>query len=780
MKKSIVHLHVQTEYSPYRGICRVGKPGEKGPLLQAVTAQGMGHIAVTDTGDLHGAFILSQQSVETGINVLTGCEVQVMDAPNGETLTLVLLVENATGYANLLQLVSHEDNLVRGERLVVRRRVLQQYAEGLIALSGGLGGEVARHILDGNMAAAETAAVAYRDHFGRDDFYLEMTRNGVPGEQDMNAGLLFLHERTGIPLVAAAIVRCITPDDNALLPVHYALLDGVACRAETGTYHLRSAAEMHELFHDVPEAIANTTTIAERCRVHRVMPQPDKSHADISIATLRAFCLEELPRLYVDNEPAPRKRFEQELAMLSAAGAGYLLMVKDIVVALRRRGILVGPGRGAAGGSIVNYLLRITEIDPLRYGLQPEQFLAGNGLPNVDIDVDAARHDEVFDTISNLYGCSRVAHMSARTINRSKQILRDVAKVMGVPTEIAGEVAKAIPAGMRLPEAVISVPQCAAIANGADEHLRAWIDYACRLEGIVRRTTYWHSSNVIAGRTLSEIVPLRCRETGERVLHYDRDCFEHLQKVNENPLALVNVNVLALTTLTAIRRCLAEIGMSVEELRSLSPDDAEVYRALPTTCTEGVFLVGAEQAREYLALYPPRNFTELAAFISLQRSELLANGTTNKCLQQMCGGSVIAPGHPAIAMELAETNGVLIYREQLIQVLARLMGSSLLAAEQFRKKLRHGDREQTDIRDEFIACGMKNGIAHEQLAGMFQYLAQRSTWVQCKAHGVAYALLAYRTAWLNTYHPEAYARAWQERRESESDYFLKSVTGCGA
>ncbi len=785
-----VHLRVHTAYSLSTGAIRIGA------LVDLCLSHRMPAVAMTDTGNLFGGLEFSVALAKAGIQPIIGCELAVADlqpapagsgrpaAPTAGSDSVVLLVQDAEGYRNLLKLlaIAHLE-CPEGVDPQVSSRQLGAHARGLIALTGGPSGPVGRLLGEGRHDAAEEALRWLKESFpGR--LYVELMRHGTDAEARIEPDLLDLADRHDLPVVATNDVFFATPD---MYEAHDALL----CIAE-GTYvaekerrrvtpehHFKSAREMCALFADLPDAIENTVLIARRCAfmaepVSPILPPYDPGSAQSEEDLLRrqaraglearlASRFRQPPLSDADRERLTRRyreRLEYELDVICKMGfAGYFLIVAEFIQWARKQGIPVGPGRGSGAGSVAAWSLTITDLDPLRFGLLFERFLNPErvSMPDFDIDFCQDRRDEVIRHVQDKYGRDRVAQIITFGKLQARAVLRDVGRVLGLPYGQVDGICKLVPNNpahpVSLAEAIDGEPQFRAAIDG-DEAIARLVDVSRRLEGLYRHASTHAAGVVIGDRPLAELIPLyRDPRSNIPVTGFNMKWVESA--------GLVKFDFLGLKTLTVLAKTV-DIVREVEgleiDLSNLPLDDAATFELLSQGDTVGVFQLESAGMRDVLRKLKPDSFEDIIAVVALYRPGPMDN--IPAYIRRKHGEEKPDYLYPTLEDILKETYGIIIYQEQVMQIAQELSGYSLGAADILRramgKKIKEEMRQQ---RATFVSGAVARGVPESRASFIFELVSKFAGYGFNKSHAAAYALVAYQTAFMKANHPVAFSAA---------------------
>ena len=777
-----VHLRVHTAYSLSAGAVRIKE------LAGLCKAERMPAVAITDSGNLFGALEFATTCSAAGVQPIIGCEVALQrgDPEGGSRLgralsepdRIVLLVQNEAGYRNLLRLVS-QSYLASDSRSepLISLADLAGASDGLLCLAGGPRGPVGRLLAEGQAEAAEAVlrelAAAFPNRL-----YIELTRHGTDDEARSERGLIDLAYRHGVPLVATNDVyfpdRDFYEAHDALLCIAQSKVVADADRKRlTRSHCFRPAAEMREVFADLPEACDNTLVIARRCAF---IPQPRKPilpafplpEGEDEAGALRTAARQGLdvrlasPAFAAADEEALcpyRERLEFELDMIVETGfAGYFLIVADFIQWAKRQGIPVGPGRGSGAGSVVAWALTITDLDPLRFGLLFERFLNPErvSMPDFDIDFCQERRDEVIRYVQQKYGRDRVAQIITFGKLQARAVLRDVGRVLGMPYGQVDRIAKLVPYNpahpVSLEKAIWSEPQLQA-ARDSDEAVARLLTTALRLEGLYRHASTHAAGVVIGDRPLRELVPLyRDPRSDMPVTQFNMKWVELA--------GLVKFDFLGLKTLTVLARCLDLLkARDVDlDLANLPLDDRPSYELLAHGDTVGVFQVEGAGVRDMLKKLRPDRFEDIIAVVSLYRPGPMEN--IPRYIAVKHGEEKADYLHPALEEILKETHGIMIYQEQVMQIAQVLAGYTLGGADLLRRAMGKKIQSEMDAqRKSFVEGAVARGVAPGKAEQIFDQMAKFAGYGFNKSHAAAYALVAYQTAYLKANYPVEFLAA---------------------
>ena len=777
---SFAHLHVHTEFSLLDGSNKIKE------CVSRVKELGMNSVAITDHGVMFGVIDFYRAAKAAGIKPILGCEVYVAPGSRFDKEAvgnnddryyhLVLLAENETGYYNLMKIVSRGFTEGFYYKPRVDMELLEQYHEGIIALSACLAGEVQKNILRGMYGEAKAAACRYKDIFGEGNFFLELQDHGMEEQKLVNQSLLRMSQETGIELVATNDIHYTYADDvkphDILLCIQTGkkLADEDRMRYEGGQYYIKSEEEMRKLFPYAQEAIDNTQKIADRCNVEIVfgekkLPKYDVPDGFTSWEYLNKLCYEGLERRYPGDDPTIRKRLEYELSVIKRMGyVDYFLIVWDFIKYARDHGISVGPGRGSAAGSIVSYCLGITSIDPLRYQLLFERFLNPErvSMPDIDVDFCFERRQEVIDYVVRKYGTDRVVQIVTFGTMAARGVIRDVGRVMDLPYAFVDGIAKMIPKELNitLGKALQSSPDFKK-AYDNDPQVKELIDMSMRLEGLPRHTSMHAAGVVISQKAVEEYVPLSVGSDGSVVTQFTMTTLEEL--------GLLKMDFLGLRTLTVIQDAvrLAEKSSGKEiDINAIDYNDKKVLDYIGSGETDGIFQLESGGMKGFMKELKPQNLEDIIAGISLYRP-----GPMDFIPQYIKGKNhpeAITYDCPQLEPILAPTYGCIVYQEQVMQIVRDLAGFTLGRSDLLRRAMskKKGDVMQKE-RQAFVygdeeggvpGC-IANGIDEKTANKIYDEMIDFAKYAFNKSHAAAYAVVSYQTAWLKYYYPVEFMAA---------------------
>ena len=776
---AFAHLHVHTEYSLLDGSNKIKE------YVKRVKELGMDSAAITDHGVMYGVIDFYKAAREAGINPILGCEVYV--APNSRfdrELTggedryyhLVLLAENNTGYANLIKIVSKGFTEGYYYKPRVDFELLQEYHEGLIALSACLAGEVPRLIQKGLIDEAKKTAKKFEECFGKGNYFLELQDHGIPAQKTVNAALLAMSKELDIPLVTTNDVHYTYAEDAQphdillCLQTGKRLSDENRMRYEGGQYYVKSEEEMKGLFPYAWEAVENTQRIADRCHVeiefgHYKVPHYEVPDGMTSWDYLNMLCQKGMKERYPQDDGTLQKRLEYELDIIRTMGfVDYFLIVWDYINYCRENDIAVGPGRGSAAGSIVSYCLKITNIDPIKYSLLFERFLNPErvSMPDIDVDFCYERRQEVIDHVSRKYGKDKVVQIVTFGTMAAKGVIRDVGRVMDLPYSYVDGIAKMVPneLNITLDRALELNPEFKKLYQ-TDEQVHTLIDMCRRLEGLPRHTSMHAAGVVICPETADDFVPLSRGSDGAITTQFTMTTIEEL--------GLLKMDFLGLRTLTVIQNAVRMVEKSTGiyiDVDQIDYNDPAVLASIGTGKTDGVFQLESGGMRSFMKELRPQSLEDIIAGISLYRPGPM--DFIPKYIKGKNHPESVTYDCPQLESILKPTYGCIVYQEQVMQIVRELggytMGRSDLVRRAMSKKKQHVMEEE---RKNFIYGNEKEGVPGCVAKGISADVANHiydtmmdfAKYAFNKSHAACYAVVAYQTAYLKYYHPVEFMAA---------------------
>ena len=763
---AFAHLHVHTEYSLLDGASRIKE------LVRRTKELGMDAVAMTDHGVMYGAVRFYKEAKAQGVHPIIGCEVYLAPGMRQERTEvdgtryyhLILLAENETGYRNLVELISLANTEGYYYKPRIDKELLRKYHEGIIALSACVAGEIPQAILRGNTRRAEELICEYVGIFGQDNFFLEIQDHGLPEEKTVNRALRDMANRHGVGLVATNDVHYVNADDSEfhdiLLCVQMGrtINDPDRMRFSGPDYYLKSEQEMAELFADYPGAIENTAKIAKRCQVNFTFgelqlpfyPIPENFEKDDDY--LRALCEERIPSRYPDVTNEIRTRLDYELGVIHGMGyASYFLIVWDFILYAREHGVAVGPGRGSAAGSIVAYLLGITNIDPLQYALLFERFLNPErvSMPDIDIDFDDINRGRVISYVKERYGEDHVAQIATFGTMGAKGAIRDVGRVLEMSFSEVSAITKLIPAELNITlDRALKESADFRRLYDEDESVRRVIDLARRIEGLPRNTSIHAAGVVIAKNPLASQVPVWVSE-GTLVTEFDKDDVEALGLLKMDFLGLRTLSIIA-DTVTHIR-----VSHGIElDIDQIPLVDEKTSKMLCNGDTGAVFQMESAGMTNLVKDLQPKGFVDLIPTVALYRPGPLGSGMVTDFIDGLHGKKEVVYMHPLLEPILKETFGVVLYQEQVMQIVQVLAGFSLGQADILRRAMGKKKHDLLMAQKEIFLQGCdKNGIESGLANHIFDLLTHFADYGFNKSHSAAYALLAWQTAYLKAHYP---------------------------
>ena len=766
--RPFVHLHNHTAYSLLDGAGRITDEVARAAEL------GMPALAITDHGVMYGAVEFYRACKKAGIKPIIGCEVYVAPRSRFDKESkvdaapyhLILLVRNEQGYRNLCKLVSLSSIEGFYYHPRVDRELISQYHEGLIAMSACLGGEVPRRLMEDDMEGAREAAEWYQSLFG-EDYYFELQNHGIPEQVKVNDGLHVLSRELGVKLVATNDNHYVRAEDAEVQDVMLCIQTATTLDAEERMrfsgreYYFKSYDEMLRMLPDDVEALDETVRVAEKCDFdftlgHNYMPDFDTPDGQDHKSYLRSLCEAGIVRRYPNAGEEVRARLDYELGVIDKMGYNtYFLIVWDFVNYAKRSGIFVGPGRGSAAGSIVSYLLGITDIDPLKYQLLFERFLNPErvSMPDIDIDFCYERRGEVIDYVARKYGADHVTQIITFNSMLAKGAVRDVGRVMNVPLSLVNKVTKLIPneLGITLDKAIAASDELRALID-SDEMIARMIRMAKSLEGLPRNAGVHAAGVVISAEPADHYLPLQKTKEDALITQYPKDDVE--------AIGLLKMDFLGLRTLTVVGKTIESVKARYGETIDFStiPDnDPATYRMLAEGDSIGVFQLEGSGLRAILKELAPNDLEDIIALVALYRPGPLGSGMVEDFIARKHGEQAITYLDPKLEPILNTTYGVILYQEQVMQIASSLCGFTLGEADMLRRAM--GKKKPEIIagyKTQFIEGAQKGGTSAETAQKIFELIEYFAGYGFNKSHSAAYGLLAFQTAWLKCHYPKEF------------------------
>ncbi|MCD6270544.1 DNA polymerase III subunit alpha [bacterium] len=790
--KKFTHLHVHSHYSLLDGLPKIDD------LLKRVKELGMDSVALTDHGVLYGAIEFYKKAKNAGIKPIIGSEIylaknKLSDKRPGidnKNYHLVLLVKNKTGYKNLVKIITKAnlDGFYYKPR--IDHQFLAEHSDGLIALSACIKGKIPQLILSKKIEEAEKQALEYQKIFGKENFYLEIQdHQNIPDQNKVNKELIKISKKLNIPLVATNDVHYLNPEDKEAQDILMLINTGAKrddksrLTMKVDDFSLRPPEKMIESFKDVPEAIENTQKIAGMCNFEfelgkTRLPFFKTPNGQSPDQYLRELCIKGLEnkKEQIENKEEAVKRLNYELSVIEKTGfASYFLIVQDFVNWAKNNRIVVGPGRGSSGGSIVAYLLNITEINPLRHNLIFERFLNPErvSMPDIDLDFTDRRRDEVINYVSEKYGKDKVAQIITFGTMAARAVIRDIGRAMDLPYSYCDKIAKMIPFGLTLDQALEKVPEFRQLYQ-TDEKAGQLIDFSKKLEGCARHASTHACGVVISANPLSDIVPLQHPTQDDKtiVTQYEMHAIEDL--------GLLKMDFLGLKNLTIIEDTLSRIYMVHNKSIDISKipfDDKKTYKLLQKAETTGVFQLESDGMKRYLQQLKPSKFEDIVAMVALYRPgpmqfipEYIDRKNKRKNINYLC---------PELKPILERTYGICIFQEQVMQIARQIAGFSMSEADLLRKAV--GKKIKTLLESQkkkFIEGIIKNGNKKELAQKLWEWILPFARYGFNASHSTAYAMIAYQTAYLKAHYPVEFMAALLTSEKSDIDRIALLIEEC--
>ncbi|MEE9200907.1 MAG: DNA polymerase III subunit alpha, partial [Candidatus Brocadiales bacterium] len=792
MSTGFVHLHVHSEYSLLDGACRIDH------LIKRAKDLGMGAVALTDHGNMYGAIEFYNKARQAGLRPIVGYEAYIApgdhlekNPKSKETLFhLTLLVKNRTGYQNLLKLATsaYLEGFYYKPRL--DKELLKDHSDGLIALSGCMKSEINHNLLKDCREDAERAAAVYRDIFGKENFFIEAQNNGMPEQKKLLEGAIGIGKKLDIPLVATNDIHYMLEEDHeahdVLLCINTGKMvdDPNRMRFATKEFYFKSQEEMLERFGVAPEAVENTMAVAEQCNLELELgklhlPKFHPPEGMTNSRYLRSLCEKGAVERYGAIGDNVQKRLDHELEVIEKTGfVDYFLIVWDFVNFAHKNHIMTS-GRGSGAGSLVAYVLKITNVDPLEHDLLFERFLNAErvSMPDLDVDFCAEGRDRVIDYARNKYGGDQhVAQIITFGTMKAKAAIRDVGRVMNIPFTEVDRVAKLIPfiPGVTLAQALEQEPELEKLYS-SDEKIRHLFDISSRLEGLARHASVHAAGVVISEEPLSSYVPLA--KNGSVVTTQ----FDDVTLVEQ--IGLLKVDFLGVRKFTVIDKALQLIKETTGEdvdLARLPMQDKKTFELLSRGDVKGVFQVETSRGfKELLGKLKPDKFTDIMSMMALYRPGPLQSGMVDSFINCRRGREQPNYLHPSLEPFLKETYGIILYQEQVMRIANKLGDFTLNEADNLRKAM---GKKQPEVmkryRNQFVDGAVKNKIPRQAAVEIFDLMEYFAGYGFNKSHSAAYAVITCQTAYLKANYPTQYMTALMSCEKQNTDKIVGYIEDC--
>ena len=802
MAAEFTHLHLHTDYSLLDGACDVDK------LAAHLSNLGQTAAAMTDHGNIYGAVHFFNAMQKKNLKPILGCELYISTEPDHRTRAgkynhFLVLAENEEGYRNLVRLTSEAALHGFYNKPRVSKEFLSRHTKGLIGFSGCLAGEINQHLMAGKYEEAKQSAGQFEEMFGKGNFFLEVQDHGLEPDKGVCDALFKMERELNIPIIATNDSHYVAADDSRaheiLLCVQTAgsMNDPNRFKFDTQEFYIKSAEEMHRTFAEHPEVCTRTMQFVDRCNLklskvadpfpvfevpegetlysyfEKVCRDGLKKRLETSVTHLRS---RGLLRKSIDDYHA---RLEREIGIIeNMKFPGYFMIVWDFIRYAREQNIPVGPGRGSAAGSLVAYCMEITDVDPLQNELLFERFLNPEriSMPDIDIDLCMNRRQEVIEYVRQKYGTDQVAQIITFNTMAAKAAIKDVGRALDMPYGEVDRIAKMIPPtiGITIDQALQDKGPLAQ-AYESDPKVKEIIDAALRLEGLIRGAGVHAAGVVIAPQPLTELVPVSRAKNDDIVTSYDMGAVEKM--------GLLKMDFLGLTTLTVIDDCLKLIKRTTGEdvdMATIALDDAKTYeQVFHKALTSGVFQFESGGMRDVLRRYKPNTVEDLTALNALYRPGPIQGGMIDEFIERKWGRRAVEYELPELEPILAETLGVMLYQEQVMQISNRLAGFSLSQADMLRRAMGKKDAaEMAKQKIKFMEGAAENKHPKNVAGTIFDLMAKFAEYGFNKSHSAAYALLAYHTAYLKTHHPIEFMAALLTSETSKPENVVKYISEC--
>ena len=784
------HLHVHSHYSLLDGLPKINL------LIDHVKKLGMDSVALTDHGNLYGAIEFYKAAKAQGIKPIIGCEVYLalerMDQkrPNvdNKSYHFVLLAKNQEGYKNLVKLVTKANLEGFYYKPRIDKELLAKHSAGLIGLTACVQGKIPKLILSGKIDEAKKEALEFQKIFGPDNFYLEIQNHpNIPEQDKVNKALISFSKELNIPLVATCDAHYLNSDDAEAQDILMLINTGADINNPqrltmiNEDFSVKSPEKMVKLFKDVPQAIENTQKIAAACNVEFQLGKtklpfftvPDKTTPE---KYLKKLCEQGLKKRYPKKDIQAIERLEYELSIIQKTGfASYFLIVQDFVNWSKENRIVVGPGRGSAAGSLVSYLLNITDVDPIKYDLLFERFLNPEriSMPDIDLDFTDWRRDEVINYIRDKYGHDKVAQIITFGTMAARAVIRDVGRALGYSYQYCDQIAKMVPFGFNLDQTIKEVPEFSQLYK-MDDQAKRLIDLGKKLEGVVRHASTHACGLVISQDPLTESVPLQhpTQDDGSIVTQYEMHSIEDLGLLKMDLLGLKNLTIIE-DTLTRIYK-VRNKSLKIEDIPL---DDKKTYRLFQEGMTTSVFQLESDGMKRYLKQLKPTKFEDVIAMVALYRPgpmEFLPQYIKGKA-----NPTIIRYIHPELKPILENTYGIMVYQEQLMKIAQKVAGFSLSEADILRKAVGKKIIELLlEQKEKFINGAINKGTSKEVAQRLWEWILPFARYGFNKSHSTCYAMIAYWTAYLKVHYSVEFMAAVLTSEKNDTEKIANLISEC--
>ncbi len=802
--KPFVHLHNHSHYSLLDGA------GKISDLIKRAVELQFPAIALTDHGNMCGVIEFYNEAVKNGIKPIIGLEAYVAPEsrfkkekkiynPNQKAVNayhLILLAKNKEGYSNLVKLssLSYQEGYYYVPR--IDKELLQKYHKGLIATSACLQGEIAYHIVHDNMMAARKAAYEYKEIFG-DDFYLEIQYHNIPEEKKAAKGILKIHKELNIPIIATNDTHYILREDSEAHDILLCLQTGKKVtdtnrmRYEPEQFYLKSYEEMEKLFGQIPGALQNTIEIMNKCTLslekgENKLPEFQIPPGFTQKEYLRKLAMEGFKKRFPDEDKIALEQLEKELYTVDKMGFnGYFLIVQDFIKFAKKEGIEVGPGRGSAAGSILSYVLEITDVNPLKYGLFFERFLnpGRKTMPDIDVDIEDTRRDEVIEYVRNKYGKDRVSQIITFNTYKTKGIIRAVGRALDIPLKTVEKIIKMVEIAIEN----LNNDEEVALKNilkhnndlkeyiNSDKTLKKLWEISLKLEGVNGNAGKHAAGVVIADRPLIEYVPIMLSTRDNvYITQFDMNTLKYL--------GVLKMDFLGLKTLSVIKDCINQIKETEKitiDWNKIPMDDEKTYNLLQKGETKGLFQMESSGMRNLLKRMKPTQFSDIVVSNALYRPGPLNSGMADEYVRRKNGEAEVKYLHPDLEEALKETYGVVVYQEQVMQITQKFAGFSLAEADDIRRAMSSKSPETMEkMKQKFIEGAAKLKKDKNLAETIFNQLAEFAGYGFNKSHSVSYAILTYRTAYLKAHYPAEFMASVMTSEMNDINKVFANMVEC--